>query len=225
MKSLLLSIFCAIMMMHGVPTVLGQASPYAGQETRAIKALSKQQVENYLQGRGMGLARAAELNSFPGPRHVLELADELDLTDQQRERTEALVAQVKNRAPDIGRRIVDKERQLDGLLAEGTIDEARMTRLLDEIADLQARLRAVHLGAHIDQRQVLTPEQIEKYDALRGYGANGMHARHHSEKQKSCKKAGEKRPCKKNCGCKKSNKEKNCKCAPARDASSDTRSS
>ena len=30
-------------------------------------------------GRGMGLALAAELNGYPGPAHVLELADKLDL--------------------------------------------------------------------------------------------------------------------------------------------------
>jgi hypothetical protein len=58
-------------------------SPYAGQERRSIKALSDNEVRDLAEGRGMGLARAAELNSFPGPMHVLELANELGLSEAQ----------------------------------------------------------------------------------------------------------------------------------------------
>ena len=54
-------------------------SPYAGQEKREIKALSQEDVEGYLTGQGMGFAKAAELNQYPGPKHVLELARELRL--------------------------------------------------------------------------------------------------------------------------------------------------
>jgi hypothetical protein len=56
-------------------------SPYAGQELRDVKALSNADIEAYLAGKGMGYAKAAELNSYPGPKHVLELSKELDLTD------------------------------------------------------------------------------------------------------------------------------------------------
>jgi hypothetical protein len=52
-------------------------SPYTGQERREIKALSNEEIDRYLSGDGMGLAKAAELNHYPGPRHVLELADQL----------------------------------------------------------------------------------------------------------------------------------------------------
>ena len=47
-------------------------SPYAGMQTRAIKALSDQQIADLRAGRGMGMALPAELNGYPGPAHVLE---------------------------------------------------------------------------------------------------------------------------------------------------------
>ena len=53
------------------------ASPYAGEEGREIKALSAADVDAYLTGQGMGFAKAAELNGYAGPKHVLELAAEL----------------------------------------------------------------------------------------------------------------------------------------------------
>jgi hypothetical protein len=37
-------------------------TPYAGMQTRPIKALSEQQISDLNAGRGMGLAMAAELN-------------------------------------------------------------------------------------------------------------------------------------------------------------------
>ena len=59
-------------------------TPYAGMQTRPIKALSEQQIADLGAGRGMGLALAAELNGYPGPSHVLELADKLELSAEQR---------------------------------------------------------------------------------------------------------------------------------------------
>ena len=52
-------------------------SPYAGFETRAIKALSDQQISELRTGLGMSLALAAELNGYPGPRHTIEFAADL----------------------------------------------------------------------------------------------------------------------------------------------------
>jgi hypothetical protein len=72
-----------------VAFLLGNAAaqsprPYAGMQARAIKALSAEQIADLNAGRGMSLALAAELNGYSGPRHVLELGDQLGLTDQQR---------------------------------------------------------------------------------------------------------------------------------------------
>ena len=36
-----------------------------------IRGLSEQEIDDLTNGRGMGLARAAELNGYPGPLHVL----------------------------------------------------------------------------------------------------------------------------------------------------------
>src|SRR4051812_13620184 len=67
-------------------------SPYAGQQQRTIKALSDQEIGDLVEGRGMGLAKAGELNSYPGPLHVLQLAEQLELSDRQRAATNLLYA-------------------------------------------------------------------------------------------------------------------------------------
>src|ERR1041385_5507788 len=65
-------------------------SPYEGQESRDIKALSDEEIRGLLNGQGMALAKAGELNHYPGPMHVLEFADQIKLTAAQRQRTEEI---------------------------------------------------------------------------------------------------------------------------------------
>ena len=64
--------------------------PYAGQQARAIKALSDDDIAALRAGEGMGMAKAAELNGYPGPVHVLALAAQLGLTEDQRHGVQAI---------------------------------------------------------------------------------------------------------------------------------------
>lgn len=156
-------------------------SPYAGQESRQIKALSRQQVRDYLDGKGMGYAKAAELNHYPGPRHVLDLAKELGLTQEQKARTQLLFDSMKARAVDLGKQLVEKEKELDRQFSNASISDSELNRLVSDIGALQARIRYVHLSAHLNQKELLSKEQIQRYDQLRGYGSlnSGKHAHSH----------------------------------------------
>ena len=153
-------------------------SPYVGQEVRAIKSLSPEDVDAYLSGKGAGLARAAELNGYAGPRHVLELASELELTVRQRAQTEALYAAMLSKATALGRALVEKERELDRLFATRSIDAALLAKPLDDIGSLQAGVRGAHLEAHLAQVEILTAEQNARYARLRGYGGAVEHTGH-----------------------------------------------
>lgn len=166
------SLVCAITCLNFASAALAEApaSPYAGQEVRDIKSLSSEDVEAYLSGRGMGLAKAAELNGYAGPRHVLELASELELTREQRAQTEALYEAMLSKASALGRALVEKERELDRLFATRSMDAAQLAETLDDIGSLQARVRGAHLEAHLAQVEILTAEQNARYARLRGYG-------------------------------------------------------
>jgi Spy/CpxP family protein refolding chaperone len=146
------------------------ATPYAGQESRDIKSLSAEDVQAYLGGKGMGLAKAAELNGYPGPAHVLELASRLQLTEEQRTRTQALFESMEARAISLGRALVERERALDSLFASKAATPERLSSLLAEIGTLQAQVRGAHLEAHVAQVAILTPAQTARYAELRGYG-------------------------------------------------------
>lgn len=152
------------------------ASPYAGHRDREIKALSQDEVEGLLAGEGMGFALPAELNGNPGPKHVLELADELGLTPGQLERTRAVENEMSARARALGAELVDAERALDRAFADGTISADGLTEMTSDVGSLRAKLRAVHLSAHLNVTEILTRRQRHLYQRLRGYGGgHGMH--------------------------------------------------
>jgi Spy/CpxP family protein refolding chaperone len=153
----------------GISGVRAETSPYAGMQNRSLKALSEQQIEDLRAGRGMGLAMAAELNSYPGPAHVLELASALNLSEDQRDRTRALFEEMRNTAVPLGNEVLAKEGELDEAFASGRIDDAALRRILAEIGRLQGELRYTHLKYHLAMRGVLSSDQIATYNRLHGY--------------------------------------------------------
>jgi Spy/CpxP family protein refolding chaperone len=155
------------------------AMPYAGQQTRTIKALSSDEMAALLRGEGMGLAKAAELNGYPGPAHVLTLARELKLTDQQHQQVQAIFDHMSAAAKPLGAELVERERVLDQLFASGEITPGRLTAETAAIAELQGRLRYTHLAAHLETRALLSADQIALYQRLRGYGERGASMHHH----------------------------------------------
>ena len=154
---------------------------YAGQQSREIKALSAEETRQYLAGAGMGYAKPAELNGYPGPMHVLENAEALALSPEQRKQTTALMQAHKEEAKAIGAKLVAAERELDALFRSKTAERAALAKAVSAAAQMQASYRLSHLETHLRMRDMLTPEQITKYDVLRGYGA-GASAQHQQGK-------------------------------------------
>jgi hypothetical protein len=153
-------------------------APYAGQEKRDIKALSADEIEAYKTGQGMGFAKAAELNQFPGPKHVLELAAQLKLTEQQKTETQKVYDRMHAEATRVGGLIIDREKELDRLFTSKQINSQTLRRAVAEIARYQGELRVVHLQAHLEVRRLLSTGQITKYDELRGYGSEQKDHQH-----------------------------------------------
>ena len=156
-------------------------SPYAGEELRSLKSISAQEIESLRSGGGMGFAKLAELNHYPGPKHVLELAAELGLTPSQVSETEALFEEMRSMAVVLGEDLIDAETALDGKFSQGAISANSLQSALLDIGRIRAQLRFVHLEAHLRQKQILTPEQVANYDETRGYLGEARDHAGHSE--------------------------------------------
>lgn len=142
---------------------------YAGLHQRTIKALSDEQIADLRTGRGMGLALAAELNGYPGPMHVLELKDQLQLTAEQRQRFQHLYESMKAEAIAAGETVIASEQSLDQRFAKRAMTPEVLSALTAQIGEAQGKLRAVHLKYHLTTAELLTATQKRRYAELRGY--------------------------------------------------------
>lgn len=145
------------------------ANAYAAFKDRPIKALSPDQESDLRNGRGMGLALAAEMNGYPGPMHALQLADMLRLSADQRTRVDTLFAEMKAEAVAAGEQIITLESELDTQFVARAISHDNLNRLTRAIGEGQGRLRAIHLRYHLETVAILTPDQIAQYNVARGY--------------------------------------------------------
>ena len=167
----IIKLMMVAMLFSSVQTFAAQShKPYAGQQNRHIKGLSASEVDGLLKGKGLGMAKPAELNKYPGPKHVLEIADKLNLSQKQLQQTQLFFRQMKSEAVPLGEEIVAAEKSLDELFASGNITDQSLEKTLGNIAILRGKLRFVHLKTHILQKKIMSEKQIHQYSRLRGYG-------------------------------------------------------
>src|SRR5262245_26043863 len=163
-------------------SAMGQ-QPYAGLQSRSIKTLSDQQIADLNAGRGMGLALAAELNGYPGPIHAIELSEQLRLSADQVSKLRALFEAIKAETIPLGATLISQERQLNDSFANRTITLASLQSSTKEIGATQAALRAAHLKFHLSTVEILSPEQVARYNELRGYQSDANPHQHNKQNQ------------------------------------------
>ena len=150
---------------------MNHSSPYAGEEHQVIKSLSAKDIEQLKAGAGWGLAKAAELNGVPGPKHVLELKNELGLSTEQEVAIQTLFLKMQKEAIAIGEKLIQLEQKLESRFRRGSLSDLELKGILNEIGEIRAELRFVHLAAHLQTPLILSAEQVASYSQLRGYSA------------------------------------------------------
>jgi Spy/CpxP family protein refolding chaperone len=165
----------AVLLLFASVAAAQHTSPYVGEEQRPIKSLSEQEVADLREGNGMGFAKPAELNGYPGPKHVLELAEKLALTAEQRQKIEAEFTSMKAESRELGSQVIAAELELEKLFAAAQASELEVSLASMKAAELRGKLRAAHLKAHITTTRLLTAEQAQQYKRLRGYADGHQH--------------------------------------------------
>ncbi|HLE97344.1 MAG TPA: Spy/CpxP family protein refolding chaperone [Candidatus Thermoplasmatota archaeon] len=153
------------------------ASRYAELEGAEVRGLSDEELRALRAGEGYGMALPAELNGYAGPKHVLDLGRELDLTTRQREDVEAIRAAMLAAAVPAGEDVIRKAAALEDAFRARSVTSEGLGALTGDLAAARADLQAIHLRAHLATDAVLTEHQRALYRELRGYGA-GAHDAH-----------------------------------------------
>ena len=148
------------------------SASYAGLESREIKSLSEADIAELRRGGGWGLALPAELNGRPGPAHLLELKDEIQLSDDQVAQISQIFDEMQQEAISAGERLIGAEAALSEAFAAEQLDDGQLEELVKSAEAIRAELRFIHLSRHLATTPILTADQIQKYQVLRGYASD-----------------------------------------------------
>ena len=140
----------------------GDAQPH-----RRVEACEREFEQVVADGRGAGLAFAADQNGYPGPLHVLELKDRLRLTGEQETRMRALLEAMFAESRPRAAKLAEAEARLRRLFAAGSADDAVVRAAVAEAERARAELRLAHVLTHLRTRDLLTEEQRRIYQQLR----------------------------------------------------------
>jgi len=151
------------------------AAAGAGTAQAAHHAFLEQERAAIERGEGFGMALPADRSGYPGPKHILELKDELKLTAGQQAAVEKLFAHMKEKAIARGKEVLSAEARLEKMFADRR-PEAELREESFRVASLRAELRWVHLEAHLAARKLLTPEQLSTYHHLRWGNTDHTHS-------------------------------------------------
>jgi len=91
------------------------------------------------------------------------------LDQLQTKQIQKLFDKMQSEAMATGRKLVEQEKRLDERFKSDIPSSAELEELLNEIGATRSKLRFVHLDTHLKTPDILTAEQIEKYNELRGY--------------------------------------------------------
>jgi Spy/CpxP family protein refolding chaperone len=134
---------------------------------RAVDQWLKEYDQVVGEGRGFGLAFAADQHGYPGPMHVLELKERLRLTgDQERAMYRLMDAMFAESRPAAAR-LLATERRLHALFAAGVANEATVRAAVTDVERTRTEVRLIHLLAHLMTRDLLSGEQGRLYHAAR----------------------------------------------------------
>lgn len=147
------------------------ATPYAGRydPDAAIRSLTADEIDQIGRGEGAGFALPAELNGLPGPRHVLNLAHELDLSHEQWMQVQQSYDEMRAAVLPAGEAYLAAVAALEQDIRKGQVAKDVLTDRVAEVYRLEGELATAHLVAHLQTAELLTADQIDQYQRLRGY--------------------------------------------------------
>jgi len=102
---------------------------------------------------------------------VLELATELSLLSDQKEKIQNLFKTMQREARALGEKVIAAEKDLDSLFKTKKVTAQGIKEATMLTAEMQGRLREVHLRFHLLTTELLSKEQIQLYDKFRGYSS------------------------------------------------------
>lgn len=131
----------------------------------------KMRMNSETRGMKMGEGMAPE-----APR--MRMMEIPDLTDDQKNKMEDIHLKYQKQIQPLQNQIGEKEARLKTLMSEEKVNKSDVYKLVDDIGDLQTKIRKLHIDMRIEVSQILTDKQKVFFNDEPGFGPMGGGMRH-----------------------------------------------
>ena len=122
--------------------------------------------DSLTKGDPMGTTLVAEKNLYPSPQKVLAYKDQLGLTKDQIQKITEIAGNTMISATVKGSEIIEAEDGLNQMFETGTMNDKTLRAKLERIGKLRADYSFLHLQVYVKIKQILSPNQYERYKEL-----------------------------------------------------------
>jgi hypothetical protein len=132
-----------------------------------LKTLSDIQYNALINGDDLyGMSLAAELNHYPSPEKIIKFKKQLDLSPIQVNKLMVVNKELHRKKLEMGLIIIHNERTLDSIFKYHRLDNGSLIFYANRYGLYQGELRNTILQSYLTAWNLLTPQQIKKYQAL-----------------------------------------------------------
>lgn len=132
-----------------------------------VRTLTDRQYTAWVKGTDpRDMAFVAELNHFPLPDKIVQYKKELDLSPAQIIKINDVIKFLKMKKAEIGQSVVRNEKMLDSMFRTRKLDEGSVIYYANRYGLYEGEYRTAMLQACIRTENVLTPQQIRKFEQL-----------------------------------------------------------
>ncbi len=113
-----------------------------------------------------GMSLAAELNRYPLPDKVLKYKKEVNLSPVQVDKLSAIAKELHRKKLEMGQIIINNEKTIDSLFRTNRFNNGALIFYANRYGLYQGEIRNAILQACLATRQLLSVQQVNKYEAL-----------------------------------------------------------
>jgi len=144
-----------------------QTQPDSAAKHSPLKTLSYEQYNALINGDDIyGMSLAAELNHYPLPDKILKFKKELNLGPLQITKISAIAKELHRKKLEMGLTIIDNEKTIDSLFRTNKVDNGSLIFYANRYGLYQGEIRNAILQACLATRNLLSQQQVNKFEAL-----------------------------------------------------------
>jgi len=122
-----------------------------------------------MKGKGR-LRDKSELGAKKGSMDFFSMCEDLDLTENQKKQLKEHREKQDKERNELSKQIRQKNLELGEELQKDKVDNRKVNRIIDEIANLEKRIIRNRVDGILNMKNTLTPEQRQKLDEVMPYG-------------------------------------------------------